>query len=80
VTEPEQPAWIEPPWRDVFAFRHVTGVPTCPCADPGNYLRMSQSTIDPLDVLFTCWCGRTIKGRMDSPEELQELLAKNGVT
>lgn len=68
-------------YREVFGFRHVVGIPKpCPCADPGDYLRMEQSTSDPLDVRFTCWCGRTGTGRMDDQAELTEFLAKNGVT
>lgn len=68
-----------PDYRHVFGFQHVQGVPRCPCADSGNYLRMEQSTSDPLAVRFTCWCGRTVIGRMDDEAELAEFLAKNGV-
>lgn len=67
-------------YRALFGYKHVSGVPRCPCADPGNYMAMEQSTSDPLDVRFRCWCGRTMKGRMDTPEELAEFLAKQGVT
>lgn len=66
--------------RLVFGYRHVVGVPYCPCGDPGNYMSLEQSMSDPLDVLFRCWCGRTLKGHMDTTAELAELLAKNGVT
>lgn len=66
-------------YRLLFGYRHVADVPYCPCGDPGNYMSLEQSTADPLDLLFTCWCGRTMKARMDSPEELSEFLAKQGV-
>lgn len=67
-------------YRLVFGYRSVNGVPTCPCADPGNYLSMEQSTSDPLAVRFRCWCGRTVDGRCDDQAELDDLLTKNGVT
>ncbi len=60
----------------VFSYRHVQGVPTCPCADPGNYLMMEQSTDDPMAVRFTCWCGRNVTGRCDDQAELDALLAQ----
>lgn len=71
---------MTPGYKVVFGYRTVEGVPTCPCKDPGNYLAMEQSTTDQLDVLFRCWCGRKVKGRMDSIKELSDFLAKNGVT
>ena len=64
----------------VFGFRTVVGVPTCPCNDPGNYMLMEQSLKNPLDVYFWCWCGRHANARFDSMEELNDFLAKNGVT
>lgn len=69
---------MTPGYRLVFGYRHVTGVPRCPCGDPGNYLSMEQSTTDPMDVLFRCWCGREVKGRMDSQAELDSFLAQAG--
>lgn len=65
-------------WKLVFGYQHVTGVPYCPCADPGNYMLMEQSTSNPLVVRFRCWCGSTMNGSMDTPEELAEFLAKQG--
>lgn len=70
----------KPPYKLVFGYKTVTGVPRCPCGDPGNYLSMSQSEVDPLNVKFQCWCGRTIVATMDDQAELDEFLAKNGVT
>ncbi len=63
-------------YRLVFGYRHVQGVPSCPCADPGNYLSMEQSTTDPMAVRFTCWCGRTVTGTCDTQAELDALLAQ----
>lgn len=63
-------------YRLVFGYRHVAGVPTCPCANPGNYLMMEQSASSPMDVRFTCWCGRTVVGSCDSQAELDALLAQ----
>lgn len=63
-------------YRLVFGYRHVQGVPMCPCADPGNYLMMEQSVTDPMNVRFRCWCGRTVNGRMESQEELDGFLAQ----
>jgi hypothetical protein len=67
-------------WKLVFGYRHVQGVPKCPCNDPGNYMSMEQSTTNPLQVRFRCWCGSTCKGTMDDQLELENFLAKNGVT
>jgi hypothetical protein len=66
-------------WKLVFGYRHVQGVPPCPCRDPGNYMSMEQSTDNPLKVRFRCWCGSTCNGTMDTQEELNEFLRKNGV-
>ena len=63
-------------FRLVFGYRSVHGVPSCLCADPGNYLMMEQSTVDRLVVRFTCWCGRTVDGRCDDLDELNALLAQ----
>lgn len=63
-------------YRLVFGYRHVTGVPLCPCHDPGNYLKMEQRVDDPLAVRFTCWCGRTVTGRCDDQAELDTFLAQ----
>lgn len=62
----------------VFGYRHVTGVPLCPCRDPGNYLMMEQPGDDPLDVVFGCWCGRTMQAQFDSHDERTEFLKSNG--
>lgn len=64
----------------VFGYRHVTGVPLCPCRNPGNYLCMEQPGDDPLEVVVRCWCGRTNRCVFDSMEERAEFLATNGVT
>lgn len=67
-------------YKLVFGYRHVQGVPKCPCNDPGNYMSMHQSETDALDVLFRCWCGRRAKARFDSIKELSDFLAKNSVS
>ena len=43
-----------PEWRLVFGYRHVTGLPRCPCADPGNYqarefIAMVDAVIDDIE-------------------------------
>ena len=65
--------------RLVFGYKHVQGVPMCPCADPGNYLSLEQDEDDPLHLRFQCWCGRTVEAHMDDKKELDELLALNRV-
>ena len=70
---------MKPGYRLVIGFRDFQGVPTCPCKDSGNYLMLEQSETDPLDLLFTCWCGRSAKARMGSLEELNAFLIKNDV-
>lgn len=64
-------------YKLIFGYRHVSGVPRCPCGDPGNYLMMEQSASDPLSFRFTCWCGRTIKGKADTKEEFDKLVSLN---
>lgn len=74
----ERPAWIaDGNWKLVFGYRHVLGVPMCPCADPGNYLSMEQDPEDPLHVRFRCWCGRTIEARMEDQAEFDAFMAEN---
>lgn len=68
-----------PEYKLLFGYRHVSGVPLCPCRDPGNYLMAEQRVDDPLSVRFTCWCGRTVTGRCDDQAELDALLKQNGV-
>lgn len=68
-----------PRWRLLFGYTHVLGVPLCPCRDPGDYLLAEQSTIDPHDIRFTCWCGRKVTGRVDSLDEIQTLVTEHRV-
>lgn len=63
-------------YRLIFGYRHVAGVPLCPCRDPGNYLSMEQSTEDPMAVRFVCWCGRAMTGHCESQAELDALLVQ----
>lgn len=63
----------------VFGYRHVAGVPPCPCRDPGNYMAMEQPGDDPLTVLFRCWCGRTMPAAFDSIEERGDFLKDQGI-
>lgn len=65
-------------YRVLFGYRHVTGVPFCPCGDPGNYLLLEQRVDDPLSIRFTCWCGSKMTGTCDDQAELDDLLRKNG--
>lgn len=70
---------MNPGYKLVIGYRHFQGVPTCPCNDPGNYLMLEQSETDSLDLIFTCWCGRTAKAHMESLEELNAFLIKNNI-
>lgn len=47
-----------------FGYRHVSGIPLCPCRDPGNYVTCEALT-DPLAFRLVCWCGRSIQGTWD---------------
>jgi hypothetical protein len=69
---------MTPGYKLVFGYRAVSGIPACPCRD-GNSVALEQSEADPLDLLFRCWCGNTMKARMEDQAELDELLAKIGV-
>lgn len=60
----------------VFGYRHVSGVPLCPCRDPGNYLMMEA--VSPLKDRLRCWCGATIAVTWDSEEERAEFIQTNG--
>ena len=60
----------------LFGYRHVSGVPRCPCADPGNYMMATQGP-GPLDVVLRCWCGATAAGSFDDETERAEFLAAN---
>lgn len=66
-------------WEHVAGFRHWSGVPRCPCADPGNYFTMEQNADDPLRMRMTCWCGRSLTGSFDDPDERSTFLADNGI-
>lgn len=63
----------------VFGFRHVQGIPSCPCGDPGNYACMEQDDSDPLSFTIRCWCGGKLGGRFDNDEERAAFLRANGV-
>lgn len=69
-----------PPSDLTFGFRHVDGVPTCPCRDPGNYMALEQCGSDPLDGLLRCWCGRTVQVRFDSLDERAAFVAAADTT
>lgn len=60
----------------LFGYRHVSGIPLCPCRDPGNYVACEQGT-DRLSFLLRCWCGRTCEGTWDDEKERAEFLAAN---
>lgn len=63
----------------IFGYRHVVGLPVCPCRDPGTFMALEQPGPDPLDFVARCWCGATLKGRFDSAAERAEFLTSNGV-
>lgn len=63
----------------VFGYQHVTGIPLCPCRDPGDYVMMEQPGDDPFVFVLRCWCGRTNRGTFDSMEERTNFLQANGV-
>lgn len=63
-----------------FGYRHVDGVPLCPCRDPGNYVACEGGN-DPLAFTLRCWCGRSISGTWDDEaEKLAFLQANDGLT
>lgn len=64
----------------LFGYQHVTGIPYCPCGDPGNYMMAEQIGDNPLHVRFRCWCGSKNEGFFDDAAERAEFLKKNGVT
>jgi hypothetical protein len=61
----------------LFGYTHVSGVPLCPCRDPGNYMCAHQGP-GPLDVVFRCWCGATMAGTFDDTAERSEMLSRYG--
>jgi len=60
----------------VFGYRHVVGVPTCPCQDPGNYMMLEQLGEDPLECRFVCWCGMSINVTFTSQQERDDFVAQ----
>lgn len=58
----------------LFGYRHVNGIPLCPCGDPGNYMMLEQTGSDPLQVQFRCWCGATMKCTFDTLMERDEFM------
>lgn len=62
----------------LFGYQTVTGVPRCPCGDPGDYLALEQPGDDPLVCELRCWCGRTMKVTFDTMEERTEFIARQG--
>lgn len=63
----------------LFGFTHVSGVPLCPCKDPGNYLSLvCVDTSKPLECKLTCWCGRSAKVVFTSLMERAEFIEKKG--
>lgn len=69
----------EPPYKPLFGYKTVVGVPLCPCRDPGDYLAAQQSEVNPLNIRLQCWCGRTTVGLCDDEADLKDFLTKNGV-
>jgi hypothetical protein len=61
--------------RVVFGYQTVTGVPKCPCGDPGNYLSMTN---DDLGDTLECWCGRTMRIKFDTEEERAAFIKNKG--
>lgn len=61
----------------LFGYRHVKGIPLCPCKGPGNYAMMEQRTKDPLECHLRCWCGRTLKVTFSDMAEREEFLEMN---
>lgn len=64
----------------IFGYRHVDGIPLCPCRDPGNYVALEQPGNNPLEFVLRCWCGSTMKGSFDDMSEREQFLKANGVT
>lgn len=58
----------------LFGYRHVNGVPLCPCRDPGDYMMCVQGP-GPLDFTLRCWCGSTMGGQWDDEAERKAFLA-----
>lgn len=63
----------------LFGYRHVSGVPLCPCRDPGNYM-MGEQGVKPLEIVFRCWCGSKGGATFDSLEERAEYLSRFNAT
>lgn len=62
----------------LFGYRHVTGVPKCPCNNPGNYMMCEQGP-GLLHFLMRCWCGSTLKGTFDDEAERTAFLESNQI-
>lgn len=58
----------------LFGYRHVGGVPRCPCGDPGDYMMCEQGD-GPLDFVLRCWCGATLRGTWDDEQDRATFLA-----
>ena len=64
----------------IFGYKHVKGLPKCPCNDPGNYMMCEQRDPNrPLEVVFRCWCGNALECKFDSDLERKLFMKKNGV-
>lgn len=61
----------------LFGYRHVQGVPPCPCSDPGTYMMLEQIADDPLACRFRCWCGRTLGVTFDDLDERAAFILKH---
>lgn len=59
----------------VFGYQFVSGVPKCPCADPGNYMCMET---DEQGDKLVCWCGSTMRIRFDNKEERDAFIKNKG--
>lgn len=65
----------------LFGYRHVSGIPLCPCRDPGNYVACDSDTTNPLAFTLRCWCGSSMKGAWDDEaDKLAFLQANDGLT
>lgn len=62
----------------LFGYKHIVGLPKCPCNDPGDYMMCEQrEPSKPLEVVFRCWCGRTMSCVFKSMAEREEFMKAN---
>lgn len=61
----------------LHGYTHVSGVPLCPCHDPGNYVMMEEGNSS-LEFTLICWCGRRAPGTFDDEAEKAAWVARYG--